>query len=105
MNNLKSVERQANLYMFDLNNLALENGCQTDNNWEVKQATLDEKKELERSYQLTMSTKYLPEEMGEMLRLVQFKLNNPVLGKVNETTTNNSGGNYLIAFHTGRLKR
>jgi hypothetical protein len=71
----------------------------------LKQATLDEKKELEGYYQLTLSSKYLPEEMDQLLKMVNLKLSSSPLAKEIDTASNKKEGQYLVAFHTGKLKR
>jgi hypothetical protein len=105
MSTTQIIERQAILYAFDLQNFAREHGCQTDENWKLTQATFDEKRELERNYQLTMSNKYFPEDMAELLKFVNLRLS--TVGLFNETGQAASGksGQYLVAFHSGLLKR
>ena len=101
----QTVEREASLYLFDLQNYARENGYQADDNWQLTRATLDEKRDLERTYQLIMSGKYLPEAMSEILRLVRSKLNPVEMLKDADSNLSANTGPYLVAYRTDKLKR
>lgn len=98
----ETINSQANLYLFDLQNYARENGCYIDDSWQVRQVTFDEKAALERSYQLTLCSKYLPEEITGLLQVLELKLN-PM--KQASLTSDKKEGQYLIAFHSEKLKR
>lgn len=101
---LDPIEKQVNQYVFDLQNLALEHGCKPDELWELEQATLEEKRQLERKYQLTLSNQVLPEQASELFRLIQLKLNLKPLAQSGNELENKPKSNYLVAFHTGRIK-
>jgi len=101
----ETVGREASLYLFDLQNYARENGCQADNNWQLTRATLDEKRELERSYELIISGKYLPEAIPQIFRLVNSKLNPAEILKDADSKLSSNTGSYLVAYRTDKLKR
>lgn len=104
--NLNSIERQASLYLFDLQNLAAERGRMTNDEWQIQQATAEEKVALEKRYQYTLSNKVHMEELPELLNLVRQKLNMAVLDKSNGTSVlTKEDANYLIAFHKEHIKK
>lgn len=102
---LTGIEKEANLYLFDLQNFAREHGCKTNDNWQIEQVTLEEKAQLEKKYELTLVNKVLPENFRELLRLIRSKLN---LRSTDSDTGGNTpaqgNGQYLVAFHTDRTK-
>jgi hypothetical protein len=65
----KSIEYQANVYVYDLNNCAREYGFKTDDMWELSLATADEKRVFEKQYLPTISAKALPEFLSELGRV------------------------------------
>jgi len=103
------VAMQAKIYMYDLNNSARENGFKADEGWEVSRATQEEKIELERRYQLTVSAKVLPEILAELFIMVksQLILAKKVITDGKRPEMNlvaSSDQQYLVAFNPNRLK-
>jgi hypothetical protein len=103
----ETIEREAMMYVYDLNNCASENGFKTDEAWEFSLATDQEKVELEKKYFPTISTKVLPEFLSELFhqvkaKLVHAKYNGERAGQHNVTE---SGLQYLIAYNPARLRR
>jgi hypothetical protein len=106
----ETIEFQAKVYVYDLNNCARENGFKPDETWQLSLATNDEKKAIEKKYHPTMSTKVLPEFLGELFGLVKEKMiqaksemekkfdGDTLFNKTNEHQ-------YLIAFNPKRERR
>ena len=101
----QTVEMQAKVYVYDLNNCAKEFGFKTDEAWELNQATNAERLAIEKDYYPTISAKVLPEILAELFGLVKAKLslsksyieNRQDANKVSETELQ-----YLIAFNPKR---
>ncbi len=106
--NLKTnkLEKQASLYLFDLQNLAGERGRMANDDWQVQQATTEEKIALEKRYRYTLSNKVLVEELPALFRLVCQKLDKDLPEKNDErlTIAAQPDANYLIAFNKDYLK-
>jgi hypothetical protein len=104
----QTVEFQAKVYTYDLNNCARENGFKADEVWEVSLATDEDKTAIESKYYPTVWAKVSPEILSEMLGLVkeqllQVKPNvEDVLDK-KAILTNHL--HYLIAFNPKRERR
>ncbi len=100
------LEKQASLYLFDLQNLAAERGRMSNDDWEVKRVTTEEKIALEKLYRYTLSNKVLPEELSMLFDLVCQKLNiiqpDILPGTLRFATPPDA--NYLIAFHKEYLR-
>lgn len=100
------VEMEAKMYVYDLNNCAVENGFKPDETWEFSLATNEEKIVLEKKYYPTLSAKVLPELLSELVNAVRSKLAHASY-KIEKAATHNikeSGSQYLIAYNPGRLR-
>jgi hypothetical protein len=106
----ESVEYQAKVYVYDLNNSARENGFKPDETWQLSLATNEEKNAIEKKYHPTISAKVLPEILGELFGLVKAKL---ILAKSDmekkfdgDTLFNKTNEHqYLVAFNPKRERR
>lgn len=104
--NSDTIKRQASLYWFDLQNLAAEHGRMASDDWHIQQATAEEKAELEKQYQYTLSNKVHIEELPELLRLIQQRLNiTPVKEKATDLLIVKENAPYLVAYHKDRPKK
>src|ERR1700712_1016861 len=104
----QTVEFQAKIYVYDLNNCAREFGFKPNEGWEVSMASSQEKIAIEKKYFPTLSAKVLPEMMSEMLGSVKFKLSSQLAGleKVTDTAyIRQQHLQYLIAYSPNRLRR
>jgi hypothetical protein len=105
--NDQAIEYQAKEYLFDLNNIARENGFKTEEGWEVSLSTADEKNIIEKKYYPTVSAIVLPEIVTALLMLVQTKLAT-VKAKFHNISENDVAGNkqlqYLVAYNPDRLR-
>jgi len=102
----EKIEKEAMMYVYDLNNCASENGFKADEAWEFSLATDQEKIALEKKYFPTISAKVLPEFLSELFhqvkaKLVHAKYNAERAGQHNITE---SGLQYLIAYNPARLR-
>jgi hypothetical protein len=104
----QTTEYQAKEYLFDLNNIASENGFKTEDVWELSLATADEKKAIEKKYYPTVSAIVLPEIVAEFLVLIKTKLAS-VKAKFHNTSEQDAGRNkqlqILVAYNPNRLRR
>lgn len=72
----ETLEFQAKMYLFDLNNCATENGFKGEDMWQLSLATNEERIAIEKKYFPTISTKVLPEILAELFTLVKDKMIN-----------------------------
>jgi hypothetical protein len=104
----QTTEYQAKEYLFDLNNIANENGFKTEEGWELNLATADEKKAIEKKYYPTVSAMVVPEILTEFLVLVKTKLAG-VKAKFHNASEQDAGRNkqlqFLVAYNPNRLRR
>ena len=102
----ETMEREARMYVYDLNNSASENGFKADETWEFSLATDTEKTALEKKYFPTISAKVMPELLSELVNLVKSKLKHATYNIERAGTHNvkESGLQYLIAYNPGRLR-
>jgi hypothetical protein len=104
----QTTEYQAKEYLFDLNNIANENGFKTEEGWELSLTTADEKKALEKKYFPTVSAMVLPEIVTEFLILVKTKLAG-VKAKFHQGSEQDAGRpkqlQFLVAYNPNRLRR
>lgn len=70
----QSVEMQAKVYVFDLNNCAREFGFKPNEVWEINLATQAEKLAIEKNYYPTIVTKVLPDAITKLFGLVKTKV-------------------------------
>src|ERR1700753_1196482 len=102
----ETMEREARMYVYGLNNSACENGFKPDETWEFSLATDNEKAMLEKKYFPTISAKVMPELLSELVNLVKSKLKHATYNIEHAGTHNvkESGLQYLIAYNPGRLR-
>ncbi len=105
MINTKTVEQQASIYVYDLNNCAREFGFKSEEGWEIGLASDNEKTAIEKKYFPTISVRALPEILAELLHLVKNRLSQTNAGRsthsVNGTDLNFQ---YLVAYNSKRLR-
>jgi hypothetical protein len=101
----QTVDYQASVYVYDLNNCAREHGFKADDEWEFSMANDEDKKFLEKKYYPVVTAKVLPEILSELFKLVKTKL---VQAKVNLEHKMDTGSvpesslQYLIAYNPKR---
>jgi len=104
----QSVEFQAKMYVYDLNNCAKEFGFKPDENWELSLANASEANDLEKRYHPTITTKVLPEILVELMRIVKVKLIEAKAGferkHDNSDSTTGRDLQYLVAFNPKRVR-
>jgi hypothetical protein len=104
----QTIEFQAKIYVYDLNNCAREFGFKADESWEVSMATGAEKSAIENQYFPTLSASVLPEMLAEMFGSVKFKLTQKLSNVENMLDTaaiRRKQLRYVVAFNPGRLRR
>jgi hypothetical protein len=98
---------KAKLFVYDLDNSAKEHWFKPDEGWEVSVVTDVDKSAIEKKYYPTVSAKYLPELLAEMLSTVKSSLK--LAGSSSEPTLDTQTINlnhlqYLIAYNPKRLR-
>lgn len=101
----QTIEFQAKIYVYDLNNCAREFGFKADENWDVSMVTSQQKAAIEKKYFPTLSAKILPEMLAEMLGSVKFKLNQGIEKVLDAGSIRQQQLQYLVAFSPNRLRR
>lgn len=104
----QTVDYQAKVYVYDLNNCAQEFGFKADETWEVGMASSSEKADLEKKYFPTLSARVLPEMLAELMSAVKFKLSQRLADIVQCTDTKSilqQELQYLVAYSPNRLRR
>lgn len=103
----QTIEFQAKIYVYDLQNCAREFGFKADEGWEVSVASHQEKMFLEKKFFPMLSAKVLPEMLPEMLGSVKSKLNQQVVAgeNLNATSIRQQELQYLVAYSPNRLRR
>jgi|KBSMisStaDraftv2_1062788.scaffolds.fasta_scaffold4085744_1 hypothetical protein len=107
MNN-QTIEYQAKEYLFDLKNIASENGFKADEYWKVSQATAAEKEAIEKSYYPTISTRVVPEILLEMFRIVKAALGqnrDTPENAIDAASVTKNQLQYVVAYNPNRLRR
>jgi hypothetical protein len=107
MNN-SIVEFKAKEYIYDLNNIALENGFKTDEHWEVSLASAAEKIAIEKKYYPTVASKFVPEIIADTFRLVKAQLKQSIKETavvLDKRATPQPQLQYLVAYNPNRLRR
>jgi len=100
----QTVEFQARIYVYDLNNCAREFGFKADEGWEVGIVNNQQKADIEKKYFPTLSAKVLPEMLAEMLGSVRFKLSKGMEKPVDTGTIRQQHFQYLVAYSPHRLR-
>lgn len=104
----QSVEFQAKMYVYDLNNCAKEFGFKPDENWELSLASASEAIDIEKRYYPTITTKVLPEILNELLRVVKGKLIEAKAGFDRKLDGGSSASGrdlqYLVAYNPKRVR-
>jgi hypothetical protein len=105
MNDQKSALRQANEYLYDLRNMATENGFKPDEKWQLSLVTQADKAAIEKKYHAAVAAKANPEELAAMFEIVKTKLNQ--LGAIvpDVKTIGREQLQYLIAYNPQRERR
>jgi len=102
----QTVEFQARIYVYDLQNCAREFGFKAGEAWEVGPVSSEEKAAIEKKYFPTLSARVLPEMLTEMLGSVIFKLSQqPAEKEMDMTHIRQRRLEYLVAYNPDRLRR
>ncbi|MCQ6959292.1 hypothetical protein [Mucilaginibacter aquariorum] len=106
--NDQTIEFQAKIYVFDLNNCAREFGFKSEEHWVIQAVNKEEKSVLEMRYFPTISAKVLPDMLAEMLASVKFKLSQQLAGaekKLDAAFILQQQLRFLIAYNPARPTR
>lgn len=105
INSMVTIEWQAKVYLFDLNNCAREYGFKADERWELNLSSKEEKAELEKRFHPIISTEVLPEMVQELFDVVNKTLQEVKLGIANLISFNLPGPGklqYMVAYNPKR---
>jgi len=100
-----TVEQQARIYVYDLDNRAKELGFKPDENWSLRVVAAAEKAVIEKQYYPTVSVKAVPEKLAELFNLVKTKLALGKPGLVSELGLAAPDMEYLVAYNAQRPVR
>lgn len=93
--------RQANLFLFDLKNEALEHGFKTDESWTLQLATDEDMAGPKRNHYPLISVKLYPDVLLDVFQQVKNKLNQALDKQEDALTVTDlmkNGVNYLAAY-------
>ncbi|TSJ36384.1 hypothetical protein FO440_23065 [Mucilaginibacter corticis] len=102
----KTIEFQARVYVYDLQNCAREFGFKADENWEVTLASAHGKTLLEKQYFPAVSLKTMPESLVELLGLIRLELRQKINNETapDATTIRQQELQYVVAYNAGRQR-
>jgi hypothetical protein len=106
--NRQTPEYQAKEYLFDLNNIANENGFKADESWKVSLATATEKAAIEKNYYPVIATKIVPELLPELFRTIKASLSQGLdnfESSMDAKELVKSERHYVVAYNPNRLRR
>jgi len=107
-NNKQTANYKASEYIYELGNIALENGFKPDEHWDVQIATAAEKNAVEKLYYPTVATSILPELLNETFALVKAQMKQVVeleKAKILDRFAPEPVYEYLVAFNSARIRR
>lgn len=102
---ITTVEQQAMIYVYDLNNRARELGFKPDEGWLLRAVASSEKADIEKQYYPTVAVKAFPEKLAELFHLVKARLAPAKPGFVSELGSAMSEMEYLVAYNPQRPVR
>jgi hypothetical protein len=101
----QTIDKQTQLYLYDLMNLAKEHGFKADDNWEFSLASDAERVKIQKDYYPTNATKIFPEIGLQVMHGVKAQLKQSFT-KEEQALDNRSviAGelNYLVAYNLKR---
>ncbi|MEO6522812.1 MAG: hypothetical protein ABIN91_14105 [Mucilaginibacter sp.] len=104
----RTADYQAKMYLYDLHNMARENGFKADDTWEISLVTEEEKTAIVNKHIHTIAVKIAPAILLETFTQVKDTLNLPKT-ETEEAYTNDSIRvnhiKYLMAFSAKKLRR
>jgi len=102
----QTLEFEARIYVYDLQNCAREFGFKTEEHWEILLASHSEKTALEKKYFPMLTLRVLPESLSEMFNLVKGKLRQTMdatAKKPSEDEVRQRELQYVVAYNAARL--
>ncbi len=102
---ITTVEQQARVYVYDLDNKATELGFKPDEAWSLRAVATAEKAALEKQYYPTVSVKAFPEKLAELFYLVKGKIAQTKPGFIAELGSAQPDMEYIIAYNAQRPVR
>lgn len=105
MSDQKSANRQVREYLYDLRNIANENGFKSEEKWLLRLGTLADKTAFEKKYHGTASMKLGPDDLPLMFSMVLCQLKQPTTAVPDSKTIAQDQLQYLIAFNPERERR
>lgn len=101
----QTIEFQAKIYVYDLQNCAREFGFKTDEHWEVSMVSAKEKTSIEKKFFPTLSTRILPEMIVGVLASIKVKLRQQLAEKERKLDTagiQQQELQYIVAYNANR---
>ena len=102
----QTLEFEARVYVYDLQNCAREFGFKTEESWEILLASQNEKAALEKKYFPMLALRVLPESLGEMFSLVKEKLRQKLdaTSKLGEHDIRQRELQFVVAYSAARFR-
>lgn len=102
---ITTVEQQARIYVYDLDNKATELGFKPEEGWSLRVVATEEKAVIEKQYYPTVSVKAFPEKLAELFYLVKAKISLAKPGFVADLGLAQPNMEYIVAYNTQRPVR
>ena len=107
MNN-STIEKETRMYLFDLTNIALENGFKADDNWQLVLGTEAQKTKIQKDYYPAVVAKVFADIALPVYYTIKSRLHQP-LNTIEQSldlkTVLKDHLNYVIAYNPKRERR
>jgi hypothetical protein len=105
MNMQIAISKEVKEYLFDLRNMAAENGFKTEKPWQLKLVSQADKNLIEKQYHASVSVKAGADKLASMLMQVEAELMLPATGSISLKDIQLNELQYLIAYNPLQERR
>ncbi|WP_413668310.1 hypothetical protein ACEN9X_28200 [Mucilaginibacter sp. Mucisp86] len=99
------ISKEVKEYLFDLRNIAAENGFKSEKPWQVKLASQADKNSIEKQYHASVSVKAGAEKLASMLAQVEAELMLPATASLSLKDIRLNELQYLVAYNPLQERR
>ena len=100
-----AISKEVKEYLFDLRNIAAENGFKAEKPWQLKLVSLTNKRLIEKQYHASVSVKAGADKLASMLTQVEAELMLPVTASISLKDIQLNELQYLIAYNPMQERR